>query len=159
MATKDDFERGAEWRQWDLHIHTPASFHWLGKRFGSDPNSVENADLVDEMIAALNAAQPSVFALMDYWTFEGWFALKRRLAQKGAPKLLKRVFPGIELRLMAPMAGRLNAHVLFSDEIADQMLRDFQAALRVELMCQHFSGHKAKQHFAATRSQRAIYIH
>ncbi|MDP1935316.1 MAG: ABC transporter, partial [Nitrosomonas sp.] len=124
MATKDDFERGAEWRQWDLHIHTPASFHWLGKRFGSDPNSVENADLVDEMIAALNAAQPSVFALMDYWTFEGWFALKRRLAQKGAPKLLKRVFPGIELRLMAPMAGRLNAHVLFSDEIADQMLRD-----------------------------------
>jgi hypothetical protein len=27
------------------------------------------------------------------------------------------------------------------------------------VMCQHFSGHKVKQHFAATRSQRAIYIH
>ena len=27
------------------------------------------------------------------------------------------------------------------------------------LMCQRFSGHKVKQHFAASRSQRAIYIH
>ncbi|MDP3281720.1 MAG: hypothetical protein Q8M57_11855 [Nitrosomonas sp.] len=30
---------------------------------------------------------------------------------------------------------------------------------RHRVMCQHFSGHKVKQHFAATRSQRAIYIH
>ena len=134
MVTNSEFERGAEWRQWDLHIRTPASFHWLGKRFEADPNSVENTTLVDEMIAALNEAKPAVFALMDYWTFDGWFALKRRLAQEGAPKLLKRVFPGIELRLMAPMTGRLNAHVLFSDEISDQMLRDFQAALNVELV-------------------------
>ena len=134
MTTKRDFERGAEWRQWDLHIHTPASFHWLGKRFEADPNSATNTLLVDEMIAALNAAEPAVFALMDYWTFDGWFALKRRLTQEGSPKLLKRVFPGIELRLMAPMTGRLNAHVLFSDEIADQMLHDFKAALQVELV-------------------------
>lgn len=134
MSAGTEFERGAEWRQWDLHIHTPASFHWQGKRFESDPNSAANTALVDEMIATLNAAEPTVFVLMDYWTFEGWFALKRRLAEVGAPKLLKRVFPGIELRLMAPMAGRLNAHVIFSDEIADQMLRDFKAALNVELI-------------------------
>ena len=86
MTKINEFERGSEWRQWDLHIHTPASFHWLGKRFDSDPNSVDNVALVDEMIAALNAAQPDVFALMDYWTFDGWFALKRRLAQVSAPK-------------------------------------------------------------------------
>lgn len=134
MTARNEFERGAEWRQWDLHIHTPASFHWQGKRFESDPSSAANTALVDEMIAALNAAEPTVFALMDYWTFDGWFALKRRLAMEDAPKLLKRVFPGIELRLMAPMTGRLNAHVIFSDEIADQMLRDFKAALNVELI-------------------------
>lgn len=128
------YPRGAEWRQWDLHIHTPASFHWLGQRFDSDPDSATNIALVDEMIEALNSAVPDVFSLMDYWTFDGWFALKRRLAQPGAPKLLKKVFPGIELRLMAPMAGRLNAHVLFSDEIEDQMLLDFKAGLNVELV-------------------------
>jgi hypothetical protein len=27
------------------------------------------------------------------------------------------------------------------------------------MMCQRFSGHKVKQHFAASRSQRVIYIH
>lgn len=128
------FERGSEWRQWDLHIHTPASFHWSGKRFEVNPSSEVNRALVDEMIAALNQAEPQVFALMDYWTFEGWFALKRRLAEPGAPALLKTVFPGIELRLAAPTNCRLNAHVLFSDQISDQDLSDFKAALNVEII-------------------------
>ena len=132
--SSNQFERGSEWRQWDLHIHTPASFHWKGKKFDGDLNSSANRILVDEMIAALNAAEPAVFALMDYWTFDGWFALKRRLAEAGAPKLTKKVFPGIELRLMAPMPARLNAHVLFSDEVEDQFLNDFKAALRIEFI-------------------------
>ena len=72
------------------------------------------------MINALNQAEPEVFALMDYWTFDGWFALKHRLDQPDAPVLNKTVFPGIELRLMSPMKSRLNAHVLFSDKISDQ---------------------------------------
>ncbi len=138
MAAKR-LERGSEWRKWDLHIHTPASFHWLGQRFDADPGAKANADLVDEMIAALNAAEPAVFALMDYWTFDGWFALKRRLSEAGAPKLNKTVFPGIELRLSAPTTCRLNAHVLFSDEIADQDLRDFRAALQVEIVARPLS--------------------
>lgn len=44
--------RGSEWRQWDLHIHTPASFHWLGERFGADPFSAASKALVDQMIQA-----------------------------------------------------------------------------------------------------------
>ena len=38
------------------------------------------------------------------------------------------------LRLMAPMNGRLNAHVLFSNKIDDQVLQDFKSALKVELI-------------------------
>ncbi|MBK8677031.1 MAG: ABC transporter [Cellvibrionales bacterium] len=129
-----DFERGSEWRQWDLHIHTPASFHWEGKKFSGEILSPENILLIDEMIAAINLSEPAVFALMDYWTFDGWFALKKRLAQPGAPKLEKIVFPGIELRLMAPMNARLNAHVIFSNEVKDQDLIDFKSALEVELI-------------------------
>ena len=135
----NQFERGSEWRQWDLHIHTPASFHWKGKKFDGDPNSSANRMIVDEMIAALNAAEPAVFALMDYWTFDGWFALKRRLSEAGAPKLTKKVFPGIELRLMAPMPARLNAHVLFSDDVEDQVLHDFKADLLIEFVNRRLS--------------------
>ena len=137
MTPQNAFERGSEWRQWDLHVHTPASFHWKGAKFDTDPNSAHNRSLVDQMIAAMNAAEPAVFALMDYWTFDGWFALKRRLKEPGAPQLLKNVFPGIELRPMAPMKtpnGRLNAQVLFSNQIPDQTLHDFKAALRVAII-------------------------
>src|SRR5437868_2598650 len=137
MTSPNALERGAEWRQWDLHVHTPASFHWKGVKFDADPNSANNRSLVDEMIAAMNAAKPAVFALMDYWTFDGWLALKRRLKEAGAPQLHKKVFPGIELRLMAPMKtpnGRLNAHVLFSDQTPDQTLHDFKAALRIAII-------------------------
>ena len=57
--------RGAEWRQWDLHIHTPASFHWEGSnRFDSNQDSPLNKKLVDEMIGAMNDAAPAVFAIM-----------------------------------------------------------------------------------------------
>lgn len=86
------------------------------------------------MIEAMNKAEPAVFAIMDYWTFDGWLALRKRLKDIGAPLLKKLVLPGIELRLAAPMKGRLNAHVLFSNEVEDQVLLDFKSALRIELV-------------------------
>lgn len=132
MTTKRDLARGALWRQWDLHIHTPASFHWKGQKFDSDMSSAQSKALIDQMINAMNKAEPAVFAIMDYWTFDGWFALKKRISEADAPKLTKKVFPGIELRLSAPTTKRLNAHVLFSDEIPDQHLKDFLAGLRID---------------------------
>lgn len=129
---KREIARGSLWRQWDLHVHTPASFHWTGQKFDGDLSSDQNKKLIDEMIDAMNKAQPAVFALMDYWTFDGWFALKQRLADPSAPRLTKEVFPGIELRLSAPTEKRLNAHVIFSDEIPDQHLKDFLSDLKIE---------------------------
>jgi ABC-type lipoprotein export system ATPase subunit len=132
------FPRGAEWRQWDFHVHTPASFQWEGKRFAqmSEP---EKTASVDEMIKAFNESDPAVFVLMDYWTFDGWFALKKRLSEDGAPKLTKKVLPGIELRLVSPTTFRLNAHVVFSDDVSDQDLKNFKAKLEVALINQPLS--------------------
>lgn len=133
------FPRGAEWRQWDLHIHTPASFEWNSGKHFSQMNEVEKTESVDLMINALNNAQPAVFVLMDYWTFDGWFLLKKRLAEVGAPKLSKTVFPGIELRLVSPTRYRLNAHVLFADDVSDQDLNNFKSKLEVALINQPLS--------------------
>lgn len=83
MTDQTRCERGSQWQQGDLHIHTPASFLCRGTRFDSDPNLAERRALVDEMINALNAARPAVSALMDYSTFDGWFALQRRLKDTG----------------------------------------------------------------------------
>jgi ABC-type lipoprotein export system ATPase subunit len=135
------YPRGSEWRQWDLHIHTPASFHWEGQRFECGGNGPHDAALIDEMVSALNDAAPAVYGIQDYWHFDGWFALKRRLKEPGGPALEKTVFPGIELRIAAPMAARLNAHVIFSDEIPDQLLRDFLSNLKLEITGQPVSEH------------------
>ncbi len=129
--SRREYPRGSEWRVWDLHIHSPASYHWNGQRYGD--NEAENTRLVDEMIAALNAAEPKVFVLMDYWTFDGWFRLKNRLKETGAPVLKKTVFPGIELRICTPTSVRLNAHAVFSDTIDDQLLVDFRSTLKLEI--------------------------
>jgi predicted metal-dependent phosphoesterase TrpH len=134
VMAKRDIARGSLWSQWDLHVHTPASFHWSGKKFEGDLSSSQNKKLVDEMIETMNKTEPAVFAIMDYWTFDGWLALQNRLKEQGAPTLTKMVFPGIELRLAAPMKGRLNAHVLFSNEIEEQALLDFKSSLHVELV-------------------------
>ena len=131
FISRHQYPRGSEWRVWDLHIHSPASFHWNGQRYGD--NEAENTRLVDEMIAALNAAEPAVFVLMDYWTFDGWFRLKKRLKEKGAPVLEKTVFPGIELRICTPTSVRLNAHAVFSNTIDDQLLVDFRSTLKLEI--------------------------
>ena len=83
------FPRGSEWRQWDLHIHTPASFHWNdGKRF-KQMDSEEKKIAVDRMVEAMNSSTPDVFAIMDYWNFDGWLALQERLAQDDSPKLTR----------------------------------------------------------------------
>jgi len=94
---------------------------------------------MDQLIEALNSAEPAVFAIMDYWTFDGWLALRRRLAEPGAPPLKKTVFPGIELRLVSPTKYRLNAHVVFSDKTTDQELQDFKSRLEVALIEQPLS--------------------
>lgn len=140
MTTKEQkFPRGAEWRQWDFHVHTPASFHWnSGKRL-SEMTDAEKKASVDQMISAINGSDPAVFVLMDYWTFDGWFALRKRLEDVDAPTLNKKVFPGIELRLVSPTKYRLNAHVIFSDDITNQDLINFKAKLEVALINQPLS--------------------
>ncbi|CAO3381383.1 TrlF family AAA-like ATPase [Azospirillum argentinense] len=148
------YPRGSEWRQWDLHIHTPASFHWRGERFTHAGSSARDKELIDEMIAALNEAEPAVYAIQDYWNFNGWFALKRRLAETGAPVLEKTVFPGIELRIAAPMRARLNAHVIFSDQIPDQLLRDFLSALKLEISGQPVSEHALIKYARAANTDK-----
>nr|WP_222528850.1 AAA family ATPase [Azospirillum sp. 412522] len=106
------------------------------------------------MISALNEAEPAVYAIQDYWHFDGWFALKRRLAEAGAPMLEKTVFPGIELRIAAPMKARLNAHVIFSDKIPDQLLRDFLSTLKLELTGQPVSDHALMTYARAANADK-----
>ena len=59
--------KGSLWRKWDLHIHTPASFHWKGQRFADMTPEQESAAL-KAMVEKMAGDDVAAFGIMDYWT-------------------------------------------------------------------------------------------
>ena len=92
-----------------------------------DLRSAPACQLIAERI---EASDVDAFAVMDYWTFDGYFALRDYLNRN--PSLTKkRIFPGIELRLEAPTDYRLNTHVVFNDSLSNDKLAHFLARLSI----------------------------
>lgn len=120
---------GSTWRRWDLHVHTPASFHWSGKKLHEQTPAEQQATwqgIADRM----NATDIDAFSIMDYWTFDGYLGFRKFLEQTPTATS-KRVFPGIELRMEAPTDHRLNTHVLFDDSVSAEALAHFLARLTI----------------------------
>lgn len=124
--------RGSIWRKWDLHIHTPASFHWSGARFANMTEEARSQSM-KSMIEAINASDVAAFAIMDYWTFDGFLALRRHSELAHQPVCTKKIFPGMELRIDAPVDYRLNIHVLLADFLTNQQLVDFKSRLLISI--------------------------
>ncbi len=83
--------RGAEWRKWDLHVHTPAS---IKHRYTGE------TDPWDRFLTELERL-PREFAVIDindYWFLDGY---KRVREEFEADRLqnLDDIFPVLELRL------------------------------------------------------------
>jgi len=125
--------RGSVWRKWDLHIHTPASFHWQGGPHFGDMKQSQKDTALAQILKAVNNSSVGVFAVMDYWTFDGYLAIKS-YAESASEKLSKPIFPGMELRIEAPVDFRLNIHVLLSDRLSKQQLQDFKSKLKIGLI-------------------------
>ncbi|MBT4288081.1 MAG: AAA family ATPase [Deltaproteobacteria bacterium] len=116
------YSRGAEWRKWDLHVHTPFSIY---QRFGEN-----NEGTWRKYIADLEALpqEYSVLGINDYLFLDGYSKLKDEQNQKG--KLLERVLlPVVEFRI-EKFAGiqfgslkRINLHVIFSDELSVETIK------------------------------------
>ncbi|MGE5409998.1 MAG: hypothetical protein ACM3MI_03485, partial [Clostridiales bacterium] len=130
MEHNSNYPKGSEWRVWDLHVHTPASFHWDGgKRFKEmDQNEIETT--MCKLYETIEKSESAVFCIMDYWTFEGYIKLKNYVNNKNLT-LSKTVLPGMELRIQAPTDFRLNIHAVLSDKLTFQQLNDFKSSLKI----------------------------
>lgn len=126
------YPKGSEWRKWDLHVHTPASFHWRGQRFAA-MTPEEKVQSLKLMLDTINNSDVSVFGIMDYWTFDGYLEFMRAVSTNGWD-LKKTVLPGMELRIESPTNYRLNIHVILSNELSEQQLIDFKSSLRLRLV-------------------------
>jgi len=132
------FPKGAEWRMWDLHVHSPASNNYTGSW--------------EEFIQQLGNSKCAVIGINDYSSVAGYKEARRRLddpaelhkgneAYQGALKKLrdKTLLPVVEFRMNTVLQNknsksgtRLNFHVIFSDAVKADDIETFIKALTVK---------------------------
>jgi hypothetical protein len=130
------YPRGAEWRVWDLQVHTP--FSELNNGFGDDLDAYAKAFFLDAI-----ARRIAVIGVTDYFVVDGYRLLKalqgdgaRLSALIGADNVAAAqaitLFANVELRTDILVDGqRVNYHVIFSDEVAaDDIAENFLAQLQ-----------------------------
>jgi len=151
------YPKGSEWRLWDLHIHTPASYNYAGGCF-TKMMPEQKAGAISQIITNINESDVAVYAINDYWTFDGYLELRK--AHDAGQEIQKSVFPAIELRIESASKHRLNIHVILSDKLTVQQLADFKMQLRLRLtdrplsdealieFAKKLDGAKAKKHGA-----------
>lgn len=126
------YPRGSEWRKWDLHVHTPESFHWKGGKRFPDMSDEEASTEIKAILDKINSSDVAVVAIVDYWTFDGYTRIRNYLESN--PHDLddgKLILPGMEVRIEAPVDYRLNMQVILSNELTDQDLQDFKNELKI----------------------------
>jgi len=128
--TEKRYPKGSEWRKWDLHVHTPASFHFNGTKKLREMSMEEKTAEIKNFIDVVNKSDIAAFCLMDYWTFD-WYLELHEYVTKNPDELKKTVFPGMELRIESPTDYRLNIHVILSDKLSKQELVDFKSELNI----------------------------
>lgn len=128
------YPRGSEWRKWDLQVHTP--FSALNNGFGSDFPAYAK-----QLIERACKEGIAVVGVTDYFTIQGYTALKALLADDTALKALVGdelaeqaaeilFLPNIELRLSTIVRdlkgadSRVNFHVFFSDSVSPAQIEE-----------------------------------
>ncbi len=130
--TKPSMREGSVWRLWDFHCHTPASYHWKGRKL-RDLAGADREQLIAQTVSSMAKAVPDVFVTMDYWTFDGYLAIVEY--ERAHPGALagKVIFPGIELRVESSLRQRLNVHLVLDPDVSPQTLKDVLAVLKINL--------------------------
>ena len=121
MSTK--YNRGSEWRKWDLHIHTPKS---IENKYGSDSDSIW-----DKYINALERLpkEVSVIGITDYYFIDGYEKVMS-YKQNGRLRNIDKIFQILEFRIDTFGSGnenklqKINLHILFDlneDDIKNEI--------------------------------------
>lgn len=128
------YERGSEWRKWDLHVHTPFSI--LNNNFSNDWDKY-----VYELFVRAIKHDIAVIGITDYYSIDGYKKLKTEYIEnpnklkvlfakelKSDPLFLDKVhditlFPNIEFRFgdiiqIGDKDNKIEGHFIFSDDIS-----------------------------------------
>jgi predicted ATPase len=117
--------RGSLWRKWDLHVHSPESYH---QQFHTDLSTY-----VQSLRTKAIEHDIEVAVITDYFSVEGYRTLVDEYCEEKYPNPSlalvsgKKLFliPGIELRLsvFGHDKDAINLHLIFDPEILPQNIR------------------------------------
>ncbi|HUV52706.1 MAG TPA: hypothetical protein VMW64_06490 [Dehalococcoidia bacterium] len=129
------YDRGSEWRRWDLHVHTPASYTREFKFIDDNEGRKYQRDIWEKYIEELKKiSNVSVIGITDYFTIDGY---KKVLEYRARGRLndFDLILPNIEFRLhvITKKEKRVNIHLLFSDSLRVEDIEDFLARTKLVL--------------------------
>ena len=112
------YERGSEWRRWDLHIHTPGTIK--NDRFTGSTIEEKWDSFYDSISSYIgDGSDPlkaiEVIGITDYLSIDNYL---RVIADKRIPNTISLILPNVELR-MVPLAKNspVNIHCIFDPSI------------------------------------------
>jgi ABC-type lipoprotein export system ATPase subunit len=112
------WSRGAEWRRWDLHVHTPAS------QLGDSFLGVSWSDYVNALEDAVASHHIAVVGVTDYMTIDGYEKLHSIQRDPVNPRLSSiLLLPNIEFRCspQTKEGQALNIHLIVNAADADHV--------------------------------------
>ena len=126
-----NYERGSEWRRWDLHIHTPQTLkndQYEGKTVDEKWDNFYNtiAHYIEDGTDPLKTIE--VIGITDYLSIDNY----NKVIEDGRlPDSIKLVLPNVELR-MVPFAKKypVNIHCIFDPAYADSLESRFFSKLK-----------------------------
>lgn len=104
------FNKGSEWRKWDLHIHTPYS---ICQNYGGEQQWDKFIDALERL-----PSDVKVIGINDYYFIDG-FEKVMDYKHKGRLANIEKIFPVIEFRVDTFGSGnenklqKINLHVIF----------------------------------------------
>jgi len=132
------YPRGAQWRKWDLHVHSPASNNFSGDWPG--------------FVIQLGNSDCAVIGINDYFSVAGYKELLSKLAdphegangnkayREALAKLKdKTLLPVVECRMTNVVLGkkntsgqRINFHIIFSNAVSADDIETFIKGIKVK---------------------------
>ena len=129
----ENYNRGSEWRRWDLHVHTPETNKNDNYKGCSSKEKWNNfyAKINEYIGDGLNPLHNIVaIGITDYLSIDNY---KKVLQDRRLPDSVKLIVPNVELRIM-PLAKKspVNIHCIFNPEKIDILENTFFANLKIE---------------------------
>lgn len=140
-----NYDKGSEWRRWELHIHTPGT-QKNDNFYGATYDEKWNQYYEDINTYIGNGEDPlkniAVIAITDYLSIDNY---KKVVADKRLPDNVKLVLPNVEMRIQ-PIANDspINIHFIFNPDIIESVEDRFFSRIKFIYGTTNFSASRSE---------------